>query len=78
MIRVIVNGIQKVCLNPTRNQCAVVTKAIIQKHPDSFQDKTEEGELVLFMQRNKWVENKNRTNMVARHQRKKRTNTKEI
>ncbi|KAK6329145.1 hypothetical protein J4Q44_G00011230 [Coregonus suidteri] len=72
MIRVFVDGIQKVCLNPTCNQCAVIAKAIVQKHPDSFLDTK-----VSLCNNKKRVENINRTNTVARLQRKTCTNTKE-
>uniref|UniRef100_A0A3B3RI04 C2H2-type domain-containing protein n=1 Tax=Paramormyrops kingsleyae TaxID=1676925 RepID=A0A3B3RI04_9TELE len=46
MVKVTVDSMREHCLNPTRKDCTAVAKAIIQKYPGSFLDKTEEGETI--------------------------------
>lgn len=44
MVRVIAEAIRQVCLNPPFRQCAELAKSIVDKYPESFEDRTEEGE----------------------------------
>uniref|UniRef100_A0A3B3QPE7 Uncharacterized protein n=1 Tax=Paramormyrops kingsleyae TaxID=1676925 RepID=A0A3B3QPE7_9TELE len=44
MVRVIAEAIRQVCLNPPFKQCAELAKSIVDKFPESFEDRTEEGE----------------------------------
>ncbi|KAK0142148.1 hypothetical protein N1851_020164 [Merluccius polli] len=46
LLRVTVDAMREHSLNPTRRECVVVAKAIPQKYPKNFLDKTEEGELI--------------------------------
>lgn len=79
MVRVIVDSIREVCLNPTKRQCSEIAQSIIQKYPNSFSDKTEEGELIgcgyysLLCQLKIRVEHLNRNNTMARLRKPKRT-----
>uniref|UniRef100_A0A8C2HVC6 Uncharacterized protein n=1 Tax=Cyprinus carpio TaxID=7962 RepID=A0A8C2HVC6_CYPCA len=79
MVRVIVDSIREVCLNPTKRQCSEVAQSIIHKYPNSFSDKTEEGELIgcgyysLLCQLKTRVEHLNRNNTMARLRKPKRT-----
>lgn len=79
MVRVIVDSIREVCLNPTKRQCSEIAQSIIQKYPNSFSDKTEEGELIgcgyysLLCQLKTRVEHLNRNNTMARLRKPKRT-----
>ncbi|CAL8263268.1 unnamed protein product [Merluccius merluccius] len=66
-------------LNPTRRECVVVAKAITQKYPNCFLDKTEEGELIgcgyfsVINQLKTRVEYLNRGNTLSRLRKPKRT-----
>ncbi len=79
MVRVIVDSIREVCLNPTKRQCSEIAQSVIQKYPNSFSDKTEEGELIgcgyysLLCQLKTRVEHLNRNNTMARLRKPKRT-----
>lgn len=72
MVRTIVDAIQEVSPNPTRSQCEVIAKSIVQKYPDSFTDKNEEGEKIgvgyfsLLEQIKRRVEHVNRSNSLVR------------
>lgn len=46
MVRIVVDSIRKVCLNPTRGQCSEIARRIFEKYPKSFADVTMEGELI--------------------------------
>ncbi|XP_072571034.1 uncharacterized protein [Paramormyrops kingsleyae] len=79
MVRVIVDSIREVCLNPSKQQCSQIAQSVIQKYPHSFSDKTEEGELIgcgyysLLCQLKTRVEHLNRNNTMARLRKPKRT-----
>lgn len=45
MLKVTVDSMREQSLNPTRKDCTLIAKAITQKYPGSFLDKTEEGEI---------------------------------
>lgn len=44
MVRVIADSVRQVCLNPPFKQCAELAKTIVDMYPESFEDRTEEGE----------------------------------
>ncbi|XP_049452237.1 uncharacterized protein LOC125900954 [Epinephelus fuscoguttatus] len=46
MVRTVVEAMQVHCPNPNRAACAEIAKAIVSKHPRTFGDITEEGELL--------------------------------
>lgn len=46
LIKLTVDAMRELSLNATRKDCTAVAKAIIQKYPNSFLDKTEEGEVI--------------------------------
>lgn len=81
MVKVIVDSMREHCLNPTRNDCTTVAKAIIDKYPDSFLDNTEEGEKIgcgyftLLQQLKTRVEYLNRDNTLSRLRRPRRSQT---
>lgn len=72
MVRAIVDSIRQVCLNPTCKQCTDIAKSIIKKYPDSFADKTEEGDFLgggyhsLLEQIKTRADHLNRNNTLAR------------
>lgn len=46
MVKVTVDSMREHSLNLTRKDCTAIAKAITQKYPGSFLDKTEEGEII--------------------------------
>uniref|UniRef100_A0A3B3RGX0 Uncharacterized protein n=1 Tax=Paramormyrops kingsleyae TaxID=1676925 RepID=A0A3B3RGX0_9TELE len=78
MVRVIVDAIREMCLNPTLSQCAVVAKSIIEQYPNSFEDRTDGGDrmgsgyFTLCSQLKTRVDNLNRNNTLARLRKPKR------
>ena len=44
MIRDVVEAMTKCHPNPNLTQCRIVARRIVRKHPDSFEDRTDEGE----------------------------------
>lgn len=44
MVRVIEEAIRQVSLNRPFRQCDELAKSIVDKYPESFEDRTEEGE----------------------------------
>lgn len=79
MVRVIVDAIRERCPNPNRAECAQIAKDIVNQHPKTFVDATEEGDLLgsgynsLLNQLKTRVEHVNRNNTVDRIRRTKRT-----
>lgn len=71
MVKVTVDAMTEHSLNPTRKDCTVVAKAITQKYPGSFLDKTE-GEIIgcgyfsLLSQLKTRIEYVNRGNTLSR------------
>ncbi|XP_034567502.1 uncharacterized protein LOC117832466 [Notolabrus celidotus] len=78
MVRIIVDSIRELCLNPSRNQCSEIARRITDKYPKSFADLTMEGELIgcgygsLLNQIKTRVEHVNRDNTLVRVRRVKR------
>uniref|UniRef100_A0A672J7H0 Uncharacterized protein n=1 Tax=Salarias fasciatus TaxID=181472 RepID=A0A672J7H0_SALFA len=72
MVRVIAEAIREICLNPPFRQCAELAKIIVDKYPESFEDRTEEGERMgngyytLSKQLRTRIEFLNRDNTLAR------------
>lgn len=66
MVRKVVDAMRKHHLNPNKAQCATVADRIVSQHPDSFEDKTGDGETLgsgyysLLMQIKTRVEHMNR------------------
>lgn len=78
MVRVIAEAIRQVCLNPPFRQCAELAKSIVDKYPESFEDRTEEGEQLgngyytLSKQLRTRIEFLNRDNTLTRLRKPKR------
>ena len=78
MVRMMVDEMRQHCLNPTLSQCAFIAKGIIEKYPNSLQDRTEEGEKMgsghytLCQQLKSRVDNLNRNNTLARMRKERR------
>ncbi|CAL8236235.1 unnamed protein product [Boreogadus saida] len=78
MVRMMVDEMRQHCLNPTLSQCAFIAKGIIEKYPNSLQDRTEEGEKMgsghytLCQQLKSRVDNLNRNNTLARLRKERR------
>ena len=78
MVRVIAEAIRQVCLNPPFRQCAELAKSIVDKYPDSFEDRAEEGERLgngyytLSKQLRTRIEFLNRDNTLTRLRKPKR------
>lgn len=78
MVRVIAEAIRQVCLNPSFRQCAELAKSIVDKYPESFEDRTEEGERLgngyytLSKQLRTRIEFLNRDNTLTRLRKPKR------
>lgn len=78
MVRIIVDSIRELCLNPTRSQCLEIAKSITEKYPKSFADVTMEGELIgcgygsLLNQIKTRVDHVNRDNTLVRVRKTKR------
>uniref|UniRef100_A0A672HBJ7 Sterile alpha motif domain containing 3 n=1 Tax=Salarias fasciatus TaxID=181472 RepID=A0A672HBJ7_SALFA len=72
MVRVIAEAIREISLNPPFRQCAELAKIIVDKYPESFEDRTEEGERMghgyytLSKQLRTRIEFLNRDNTLAR------------
>ncbi|XP_076841673.1 uncharacterized protein LOC143485891 [Brachyhypopomus gauderio] len=72
MVRVIVDSMREQSMNPTRKDCTAVAKYITQKYPNSFLDKTEEGDIIgcgyfsLLNQLKTRIEYANRGNTLSR------------
>ncbi|XP_067283842.1 uncharacterized protein [Pseudorasbora parva] len=79
MVRVTVDAMREICLNPTLNQCASVAMSIIAQYPDCFEDRTDEGDrmgsghFTLCSQFKTRLDNLNRNNTLARLRKPKRT-----
>lgn len=79
LMRVTIDAMREHSLNFSRRECMVVAKAITQKYPNSFLDKTEEGELIgcgyfsVLNQLKNRVEYLNRGNTLSRLRKPKRT-----
>ena len=79
LMRITIDAMREHSLNPTRKECVIVAKAITQKYPNSFLDKTEEGELIgcgyfsVVNQLKTRVEYVNRGNTLSRLRKPKRT-----
>uniref|UniRef100_A0A3Q3N1Z7 THAP domain-containing protein 4-like n=1 Tax=Labrus bergylta TaxID=56723 RepID=A0A3Q3N1Z7_9LABR len=77
MVRIIVDSIRELCLNPSRGQCSQIAKGITDKYPQSFADLTREGEWIgcgygsLLKKIKSRVENLNRDNRQVRVRRVK-------
>jgi len=78
MVRVTVDAMREICLNPTLSQCAVVARSITEKYPDCFEDRTDEGDrmgsghFTLCSQFKTRIDNLNRNNTLARLRKSKR------
>ncbi|KAM6992321.1 uncharacterized protein LKV04_008373 [Tautogolabrus adspersus] len=78
MVRVIVDSVRELCLNPSRRQCSHIAKGITDKYPQSFADLTMEGERIgcgygsLLNRIKTRVEHVNRCNRLVRVRRAKR------
>ncbi|KAK7157098.1 hypothetical protein R3I94_006995 [Phoxinus phoxinus] len=78
MVRVTVDAMREICLNPTLSQCAVVAMSIIEQYPDCFEDRTDEGDrmgsghFTLCSQFKTRLDNLNRNNTLARLRKPKR------
>ncbi|XP_060908621.1 peroxynitrite isomerase THAP4-like isoform X1 [Labrus mixtus] len=77
MVRIIVDSIRELCLNPSRGQCSQIAKGITDKYPQSFADLTREGEWIgcgygsLLKKIKSRIENVNRDNRQVRVRRVK-------
>lgn len=78
MVRVTVDAMREICLNPTLSQCAVVAMSVIEQYPDCFEDRTDEGDrmgsghFTLCSQFKTRLDNLNRNNTLARLRKPKR------
>ncbi|CAM4512269.1 unnamed protein product [Leuciscus chuanchicus] len=78
MVRVTVDAMREICLNPTLSQCADVALSIIEQYPDCFEDRTDEGDrmgsghFTLCSQFKTRIDNLNRNNTLARLRKPKR------
>ena len=87
MLRIIADDIGKVCLNPPFKQCAELAKKIVDAYPESFEDRTDEGErlgngyFTLGKQLRTRIEFLNRDNNLVRLRKSKKqkaTETEEV
>ncbi|KAM3596269.1 uncharacterized protein V6R79_011474 [Siganus canaliculatus] len=46
MVKVVAASMREYSLNPTRKDCTVVVRAMVQKYPESFLDKTQDGDIL--------------------------------
>ena len=78
MVRVIAEDIKQVCLNPPLRQCFELASSIVEKYPESLEDRNKEGERLgngyytLGKQLRTRIEFLNRDNTLARLRKPKR------
>lgn len=78
MVRVIVKPMRQICLSPNLSQWPEVAKNIVEQYQDSFEDRTDEGEIMgsrhftWCSQLKTRVDNLNKNNTLARLKKPKR------